>query len=287
MIEIVDEVRQPDRVDVEHRRRVRVRPHLRRIAGDDQHVAQANGRRAQQVAEHAEQVPVATGVVRHRLDADLLLDQHAGQQRAHPALRARTVGHVHRVDAGDLELRDVEQHPRRVDAARRHDLDRRHERAVGDLLRPPRPLGERNRLRPSAPSSFRRVAPAARAAALPARPAARPRSRLQRPNPFAHRADVIRRRSAAPADDLRAGLREMARVGGEILGARHVHLAALDLARHAGVRLRAQLPRRHRGHLLDALENRLRPDGAIEADDVRAPGVERFATSSTDAPYGV
>ena len=77
MIEVAHEVREADRVDVEHRRRVGIRPHLRRIAGDEEQVAQADGRRAQQVAEHAEQVAIAAGVVRDRLDADLLLDEHA------------------------------------------------------------------------------------------------------------------------------------------------------------------------------------------------------------------
>ena len=33
------------------------------------------GRGAQQVAQHAEQIAIAAAVVRHRLDADLLLDE--------------------------------------------------------------------------------------------------------------------------------------------------------------------------------------------------------------------
>ena len=104
VIQVADEIRQSDRVDVEHRGRVGIRSHLRRIAGDDEQIAEANGRRAQQVAQHAEQVAIAAGVVGDGLDADLLFDQHARHQRAHAALRARAVGHVHRVDAGDLEL---------------------------------------------------------------------------------------------------------------------------------------------------------------------------------------
>ena len=51
--------------------------------------------------------------------------------------------------------------------------------------------------------------------------------------------------------------------------------APADIARHAGVRLRAELLRRQRRHLLDRLENRLRADRAVEADDVGAPRVER------------
>ncbi len=99
-------------------------------------------------------------------------------------------------------------------------------------------------------------------------------ARRQRPDALDHRVDVLGRRAAATADDLGARLHEMSRVGRHVLGARHVHAAATDVARHAGVRLRAQLAPRRRRHLLDALENRLRADGAIESDDVRAPRVE-------------
>src|SRR5438128_2369952 len=94
---------------------------------------------------------------------------------------------------------------------------------------------------------------------------------LQRPDSLAHRVDVIRRRSTTPADDLRSRLGEMPRIGREILGTRHVDLPPFHLAGHAGVRLRAELARRDGGHLLDALEDDLRTDRAVEADDVRAP----------------
>src|SRR6185312_15805472 len=87
--------------------------------------------------------------------------------------------------------------------------------------------------------------------------------------------DVVGGRAAAAADDLGAGLDEMARVSRHVLGARHVHAAAADVARHAGIGLRAQLAARVRRHLLDAFENRLRTDRAIDADHVGAPGVER------------
>ena len=99
--------------------------------------------------------------------------------------------------------------------------------------------------------------------------------RRERTNALDHRVDVVGRRAATSADDLRARLHEMARVRRHVLGARHVHAASADVARHAGVRLRAELLARVRRHLLDALENRLRTDRAIEADDVGAPRVER------------
>src|SRR5262249_26457055 len=86
--------------------------------------------------------------------------------------------------------------------------------------------------------------------------------------------DVFGRRTAATTHDLRTRLYEMARVRRHVLGARHVHAAAADVARHAGVRLSAELPSRLRRHLLDAFENRLRTDGAIQTDDIRAPAIE-------------
>ena len=84
-----------------HRRRVRVVADLRRIAGDEQHVAHAHRVRAEQIRLHAEQVPVAAGVVKDRFDAGLLLDQDRRRQRAHPRAGARAVGDVHQVDAVD------------------------------------------------------------------------------------------------------------------------------------------------------------------------------------------
>src|SRR5256885_4892764 len=48
-----------------------------------------------------------------------------------------------------------------------------------------------------------------------------------------------------------------------------------DVTGHAGVRLCAQLFLRVGRHLLDRLENYLRAHGTIEADDVRAPSVQR------------
>ena len=48
-IQVADEIGQPDRIDIEDRRRVRIRPHLGRIPGDHHQVAQPGKMRAQQV----------------------------------------------------------------------------------------------------------------------------------------------------------------------------------------------------------------------------------------------
>ena len=70
-IQVVDDVHQPDGVHVEHRGRVGIVAHLRRIAGDADQVANADRGRAQQVRLDAQHVAVAAGVVQDRLDADL------------------------------------------------------------------------------------------------------------------------------------------------------------------------------------------------------------------------
>ena len=116
VIEPADEIGQPDAVDVEDRGRVRIRPHLRRIAGDDEQVANAapRPRRAGRTA-----CPADSGRGRHSddgLEADLALDHERGEQRAHAALRARAVRDVDRVDPGGLELPHLREHRGRVDA---------------------------------------------------------------------------------------------------------------------------------------------------------------------------
>ena len=222
--------------------------------------------------------------MRHRLDADLLFDEHAREQRTHATLRARPVGDVDGIDSRRFEATDVREHTRRIHAARRHDLHRRHELTRRDFRSPLGALGERHRanaLRREREAGRRKrgsgrgpgpVTPAV-TARLPS-PATR-QPRIQRPNSLHDRMDVFRRRTAAAADDLGARLHQMMRVRSHVLRTGHVHATPADIARHAGVRLRAQLFARVRDHLLDALENRLRSDRAIEADHVRTPPVER------------
>ena len=57
------------------------------------------GVRAQQLGLDAQDVAVAAAEVQHRLDAGLLLDELAGDLRAHARAGARAVGHVDAVDA--------------------------------------------------------------------------------------------------------------------------------------------------------------------------------------------
>src|SRR5205823_4735488 len=97
----------------------------------------------------------------------------------------------------------------------------------------------------------------------------------ERPNAFTDRLDVLRRGAATPAEYLRPGMNQVPRVRRHVFRTRHVHAAAAHVTRHSRVRLSAQLPSRHRYHLLDALEDDLRTNRAIEPDDVGAPTVQR------------
>ena len=49
VVQLVDHVRQTDRVDIKHGRRIRIWSHLWRIAGDHENVAQTERRGAEQV----------------------------------------------------------------------------------------------------------------------------------------------------------------------------------------------------------------------------------------------
>src|SRR6185503_1197664 len=98
MVQLIDHVRQTNRIDIEDGRCVRVWSHLRRIASDDENVAEAKRGGAEQIRHHAEKVPVATAIVQHRLDPDLLFDEYRCRDRAHARLRACAVGNVHTVN---------------------------------------------------------------------------------------------------------------------------------------------------------------------------------------------
>ncbi len=104
----------------------------------------------------AEQVPIAAGVVKDRLDARLLLDQDRGGQRAHPRARPRAVGNVDEVDAADLELARLLDQRVGLEAARRHQLDADDESAARERVGHPRLLraGDgRHRLAGAAPAA--------------------------------------------------------------------------------------------------------------------------------------
>ena len=84
-------------------------PMLGGSPGDQEDVADAQRVRAQEVGLQGEEVLVLAGVVGDGLDAGSLLQEDRGRDRAHLDLRARAVGHVHRVDA--LVLQDAARSP--------------------------------------------------------------------------------------------------------------------------------------------------------------------------------
>ena len=69
----------------------------------------------------------------HRLDAGLLLDQLAGDLRAHACAGARTVGDVDAVDARVGAAPRAVDFARSIHTARRQDFDERDELARGQL----------------------------------------------------------------------------------------------------------------------------------------------------------
>ncbi len=83
-------------VEIEHRLCVRLVAGARIIATQDQQVADAERRGAEQVALEREPIAVAAGELQHRLDA-FLLQHGCGGQRTHVGTRARAIGDVHGV----------------------------------------------------------------------------------------------------------------------------------------------------------------------------------------------
>src|SRR6266576_2230275 len=259
LIQAIHQIRETDRVDVEYRGRFRIRAHLRRIARDDENVAQPRGVRADDVGEHAEQVAVAATVMNDGLDADLALDEYRRWQHAHATLRAGAVGHVDHIDDGRFQRPALCQHRGRIHALGRHDFDAGDELATGEFRAPARPLGDRHRH-----DARGRLHLCARDddARLPWHHAR---------DVVADLLDVLGRRAAAAADEPRARLDHATRIARHVLGGGEIDLAIPDVFRQAGVRLRGDGPVRRLDDLLDRLEHAGGTDGTVHADDIGAP----------------
>ena len=83
-------------IEVEHRLGVGLVARGRIVAAQHQQVADAERRRAEQVALQREPVAVAAGQLQHRLDA-VALQQHGGGERAQMRPRAGSIRHVNGV----------------------------------------------------------------------------------------------------------------------------------------------------------------------------------------------
>ena len=192
--------------------------------------------RAEEVGLNAEQVPVSTGVVEQCLDAGLLLNQNGQRQRADTRAGPQAVGDVDDVDAPDLQL------PRSFDdfvctiAAWRNQLDRGNKCAPGQRVREARFLlpcdGRRQDRRCG---NLRSAERARRDDGRPFDPA---QGRRHAPNRDLDLPDVFRSGAAAAADDPDTVLHEPARVRRHVVGRTEIDIAALDIARLAGVGLR-------------------------------------------------
>ena len=97
------------------------------------------------------------------------------------------------------------------------------------------------------------------------------RLRIDGPNRRAHGADVVGRRPAAAAHNLRSGGNGLAREAGHILRRAQVDVAPLDGPRHAGVGHGGQRQRGGPAHGLDGGQHRSRAGGAVHPDRSRAP----------------
>jgi hypothetical protein len=88
-VELRDDLRKADRVDLVHAARARVVADLGRVSGDGQHVAHTLGVRAERQRLEAHDRGVARGDVRDRLDPAVALDR---DEAISAFARARAIG---------------------------------------------------------------------------------------------------------------------------------------------------------------------------------------------------
>ena len=107
-------------------------------------IAQAQRRRAQQIRHHSEQISIATAVVQHRLDPDLLFDQTAvASALMRDCARAPSGMFTPSTPASFKQSNRIER-LLRVDAFRRQHFDRSYKLARRDLACPVRTLFRRH-----------------------------------------------------------------------------------------------------------------------------------------------
>ena len=225
-VEVGDQLRQSDRVDLVDAARARVVADLRRVAGDREDVADTFCVRAEQHRLEAHHRPVARREMRDRLEPALALDRRRHHERAHAGARRRVVVDVDESDASGLPqcTRGLDQ-ARAVRAQRRIELD-------GD---DPFVLAQR-------------AGEAGLALLLAERDDELPLVELERRARLtlfldrgADRGDLCRRRPATAADHLRAEIACMRRELGEVLRRRvRIDDAAPGEAREADVRERGE-----------------------------------------------
>jgi hypothetical protein len=209
------------------------------------------------------QVAIARGEVDH---VSMPMRCSASAANAMQLMRTRAIGlsQCRCWSARFFQQGGALQHPGRVEAARRIDLDADDKLARFDLARQLRLLFG--------------WAIGAVGLEAGARLGVLDRGGDLRPDTgqcCAHRGDVGRRRAAAAANHRHTGFGESARVVGEVLGRRHVHLSTALVRRRAGVGHRRQWRRGHTAHVQDGVERGLRPDPTVHPEHVHAQLFER------------
>ena len=258
---------QSDRVDVVDRGGEGVIPHLRGVARNDDEVADAERVRAEQVGNQPEIVAVARADMKDRLDAGARNGLGTECEVGHARRCTWSVGDVDDVDSSGDGVAGESEGARWVGSRGRAELDRDRELTAGDSSAEKASFGEGDeswtwcddrRLGVDRHGSGAR------------------RTACHHPDRAVHRADMIRRRAAAAADQLNARLEHATGEHPEVLRVGHIDRAAVDDARQPGVRLD-----RDRHALADHSSTDVvqlgRPESAVAADDVCTGGNQPVA----------
>ncbi len=240
-VEPREDLDQADGVHVPDARAGGVVADARRVPGERQDVADAQGVGAQELGFEGHQVAIAGRGVDDALDGDVVLDAEGDGHGAHADPGHRRVADVHHVRAGVAEQSRRLERAIDADAARRVDLDGDHEASLGEgaceaglqgailcigalgvCLREGR-AGARTGDRAGAVEGVR-----ASLRTAPVRGGDGPES-------VRHGCDVGGRRPATAADHRRPRVEQLPDDGPEVGGLRRVDEAALQALRQAGV----------------------------------------------------
>src|ERR1051325_6695537 len=123
LVELLDDLDEPDRIDVPYAGRAWIAAHARRIAAQRDHAPNAERMGAEQLRLQRHQIAVARGEVDQRLDAHTLFGQRGEGDTSHAHAGHRAIADVDAIRASGLDQRRAFEHLGRVEAARRVDFD--------------------------------------------------------------------------------------------------------------------------------------------------------------------
>ena len=278
----VEDPDQPDGVHVEDRRRVHIVSRSRRVAGHRQDIPDVHGVGAEHIGLDPHQVPVATGEVHRHVEARRVAHQDRRREHGHPHAAEGTVVDVHDLDAAFLEELGALHQLLDVVAARRIQLDGDEE-----LARVETTLEDRERRRRR---ERRRVdhlhARTSRRGDLGDGPA-----RRDPVHGLAHRADMLGRGAAAPADHPRPGRDHARRVLGHVRGRREIDQPLARAARQTRVGLDHDGETSGLGqHLFQDVVQHARAHGAVRSHSLHgqlAKGSRHLAWRATEERHPV